>query len=305
MRPVHEYFDLNLLRTFVTIVNEKSISEAAKKLYVTQPAVSAALKRLEMHLDTSLIERTSRHFHVTEAGLKVYEEAIRILSQVSRLCINIGDDKDKIEGSLKIGIVSGVRINIFDKSLENIHTAHPNITCELIELLSQDIIRSVAFESLSLGITTLPLKSQSIKSFLLGTQRYKLYCGRTHPLYKRNDIALSDLKNCEWVSYTNAQLSGSLFEIEKFRIKHSLHGKNAAVTQSLNEARRLIKCGWGIGCLPESFARDEEIKLNLRALPPAEGVSNIDLYVIWNSQTVLTGAEQAAIDIIKEHAFFH
>lgn len=305
MRPVNEYLDLNLLRIFVTIVNEKSISEAAKKLYVTQPAVSSSLKRLEMHLETSLIERSSRHFHVTEAGLKVYEEAIQILSRVSRLCINIGDNKDKIEGSLKIGIVSGVRINIFDKSLEHIHTAHPNITCELTELLSQDIIRSVAFESLSLGITTLPLKSQSIKSFLLGTQRYRLYCGKTHPLYERNDLSLNDLTDCEWVSYTNSQLNGSLFEIEKFRIKHSLLGKNAAITQSLNEARRLIKCGWGIGCLPESFARDEEIKLNLRALPPSEGVANIDLYVIWNSQTVLTGAEQAAIDIIKEHAFFH
>src|SRR5690554_3610086 len=151
MRPSHEYLDLNLLRIFVTIVSEKSISAAAKKLYVTQPAISSSLKRLESQLQTSLIERSSQHFHVTESGLKVYEESLKILSQVSRLCLEIGNDEDRIEGNVKIGIVSGVNLDVLNDSLEHLHTTHPSITCEFVELLSQDVIQSVAFESLSLG----------------------------------------------------------------------------------------------------------------------------------------------------------
>lgn len=304
MRPSHEYLDLNLLRIFVTIVSEKSISAAAKKLYVTQPAISSSLKRLESQLQTSLIERSSQHFHVTESGLKVYEESLKILSQVSRLCLEIGNDEDRIEGNVKIGIVSGVNLDVLNDSLEHLHATHPSITCEFVELLSQDVIQSVAFESLSLGITTLPLKIQNINSFLLGKQIYRIYCGRKHPLFNSANISLENIKEYDWVSYTKSQLNGSLFEIEKFRVRHGLVGKSKATTKSLNEAKRLIKCGWGIGCLPEDFAKDEVKEFNLMALPPNDGIACIDLHVIWNSKTNLTRAEEAAISIIKKHALF-
>ena len=65
MRPIHDTLDWNLLRTFIVIVQEESVSRAAARLYLSQPAVSLSLKRLEERLGQRLIERDSHSFRVT------------------------------------------------------------------------------------------------------------------------------------------------------------------------------------------------------------------------------------------------
>ena len=62
MRPIHDTLDWNLLRTFIVIVQEESVSRAAARLYLSQPAVSLSLKRLEERLGQRLIERDSHVF---------------------------------------------------------------------------------------------------------------------------------------------------------------------------------------------------------------------------------------------------
>ena len=77
--------DWNLLRTFVVLVQEGSVTGAANRLLLQQPAVSMAMKRLEETVGCRLIERRPGYFEMTEAGRKVYLQAREIFGAVVRL----------------------------------------------------------------------------------------------------------------------------------------------------------------------------------------------------------------------------
>src|SRR5690554_3608086 len=140
MRSVHDTLDWNLLRTFVSIVQEKSISRAAQRLNLSQPAVSLALKRLESHLGQSLIERGSHRFPVTEAGELVYRDALEIYANVARLGITVRETSPEVAGQVTLLLVSGIQCSFLDNVLRDFHEQHPRITCEVSVLSSQDEI---------------------------------------------------------------------------------------------------------------------------------------------------------------------
>ena len=81
---VSDRLDWNLLRTFLTIVHERSISRAAVRLHITQPAVSLALRRLEDQLGHTLIERRGSHFRLTRVGEDVLRIATDVYGNVSK-----------------------------------------------------------------------------------------------------------------------------------------------------------------------------------------------------------------------------
>ena len=83
--PTVWQLDWNLLRTFIVIVQERSITRAANRLLLSQPAVSAALKRLEDRLGAQLIERGGSNFRVTEAGRVLFRQCLELYGEVAQL----------------------------------------------------------------------------------------------------------------------------------------------------------------------------------------------------------------------------
>lgn len=81
--------DLRVLKYFVTVVNEKTISKAAKSLHLSQPALSKQLKELENELGIILFERGSREISLTEEGKYLYSKSIEILSLVNSTVSNL------------------------------------------------------------------------------------------------------------------------------------------------------------------------------------------------------------------------
>lgn len=90
-RVLMDRLDWNLLRTYLTIMQERSISRAAARLHLTQPAVSQALKRLEDSLGRTLIQRRGAQFQPTRAGEEVYRIATDIYGHMSRLDNELDD----------------------------------------------------------------------------------------------------------------------------------------------------------------------------------------------------------------------
>src|ERR1700754_254894 len=91
---LNDRLDWNLLRTYLVIMQERSLSRAAARLHVTQPAVSQALRRLEETLERKLIERRGPYFSPTEAGEAVYRIASDIYGDISRLETDLDDRAD-------------------------------------------------------------------------------------------------------------------------------------------------------------------------------------------------------------------
>lgn len=298
MRSVHDTLDWNLLRTFVSIVQEKSISRAAQRLNLSQPAVSLALKRLESHLGQSLIERGSHRFRVTEAGELVYRDALEIYANVARLSVNVRDTAPEVAGHISLFLVSGIHCSFLDDVLRRFHQQHPRITCEVTVLSSQDVIQSIVQKMGTVGVSLLPRPVEGVNSQLLVHQRYRFFCGRAHRFFGQQNLSLQALSHEPFVSFTSAQLSGALAGIALFRANEGLVGDMVVTSSSLEEIQRFVRSGWGIGCLPEHTVQADIESGHLWPLPPYDGIPNIGLHLIWHQDSRFSQAEKVFFDFL-------
>src|SRR5512132_2421823 len=100
--------DTRQLSAFCEVVDRKSFSQAAERLGVTQPAVSLQIRSLEKRLGTKLLDRSGRRVEPTEAGLRLYRGAQRLLALEEQLLDEVGGEDDgALTGELKLGASTG------------------------------------------------------------------------------------------------------------------------------------------------------------------------------------------------------
>src|SRR5256714_12471982 len=100
--------DTRQLAAFCAVVERRSFSQAAARLGVTQPAVSLQVRALEKRLGTQLLDRSGRRVEPTEAGLRLYRGAQRLLALEEQLVEEVaGVDEGELSGSLEIGASTG------------------------------------------------------------------------------------------------------------------------------------------------------------------------------------------------------
>lgn len=299
MSQTHDRLDWNLLRTFLVIVQEGSISRAAVRLHLSQPAVSLALKRLEERLGESLITRNGTNFILSSAGELVYHESLAIYGSIARLSFAVQDIPQDLSGVVRLAIVSGVNSEILDKVLSKFHSDHPRVTFDISTGSSSDVQHALLHYQAAVGISLRHKDVPGLSHATLLDQRYFLYCGQCHPLFGQQNLRVADLCHEKFVSFASEQLDGVLAPLALFRAQQALEGPVTGISSSLHEVKRMIRCGFGIGALPEHVVSDETTAGHLWKLPPYEGIAQITLYLMWNETLKINKAEEAFLFHLK------
>ncbi|WP_448206744.1 LysR family transcriptional regulator [Azospirillum sp. sgz302134] len=294
-----QQLDWNLLRTFMVIVQEQGLTRAASRLHLTQPAISQALKRLEDQLGRSLIERGQGRFRVTEAGEVIYAEVLEIYGNISRFGVLVREIREEISGHIRILLASRIESPLFDRLLERFHATHPQVTFRLDVMASADIHTAVQQKTASLGICLMREPPPLIEHALFARQIFRFYCGPRHPLFGRRDVTLSDLRGERFVSFTSDQIGGVLSPLTVFRAQEGIESRIVGASVNLEEVRRMIVAGLGIGPLPQHVAERDVRDGLLWPLPPGEGVAPVDLHLLWNAGSKLNRAERAFIETCR------
>jgi len=107
-RFLNDRLDWNLLRTFLVIGQEGSISRAAARLHLSQPAVSQALKRLEEQLESALVIRSGPRIALSKAGEEVMQIAAELYGTVSRLGPALDAPEETVAGKIRILMISRI-----------------------------------------------------------------------------------------------------------------------------------------------------------------------------------------------------
>ena len=107
--------ELRQLTYFITVVEEGTISSAARKLNLTQPPLSAQMKQLEAECGCVLFERTSRRIQLTEAGRMLYNRALTLLELADITRQELKDYREGTSGTLRLGVVSSVGVHPPDR----------------------------------------------------------------------------------------------------------------------------------------------------------------------------------------------
>ena len=155
--------DTRQLAAFCTVVEKSSFSQAAEKLGVTQPAVSLQVRALEERLGQTLLDRSGRRVEPTEAGLRLYRSAQRMLALEEQLYDEVAAESGELQGTLAIGASTGPGAHLVPLLLCEFQRDHPELHVALSIWDTQTVSEKVAQREIELGVVGALRRNRSLK----------------------------------------------------------------------------------------------------------------------------------------------
>ena len=276
--------DLNLFKIFLEISRAGGIGAAARRLNLQQPAVSLALKRLEGHLDTELCIRGPRGVELTAQGRIVAGFAEHLFQQMQALPRAMAEVEGEVEGLLTIRSVSGVVSPELDATLDAMRRRHPRIRLRIDIAPRRIVVEALLKDQAEVCIAFDSAPRADLLYEPLMREYQQLYCGRAHPLFG------SCITNPETLAKERFVVTGSdePDDVRHFRLRYSLGVDPAGEAENLEEAKRMIGVGVGIGFLPTAVAEDTAERDALWPILPQAMLPNYLLYLITRPEAEQT-----------------
>lgn len=291
--------DWNLLRTFMVIVQEASFTGAARRLRLRQPTVSQALKRLEARLGQRLIDRGPALFRLTAAGEALYRECVDIYGNIARMSVLARTAGDEIAGHVRVAMASHVVSPVLDDTLMAFHADNPKATYEIEIASSVEVLDAVLGKSASFGICLVHQRAARLEYELMYREYFGFFCGPRHPLFGRRGLRLRDIRGHASVSFQTDQITDALRSVALLRAQHGLDDRVVGFSSHLEEVRRMIVAGLGIGPLPIHVVQRDVRDGLLWRLPPYKAPPAIDVFLIWNPHCRLNRAEATLLAALR------
>lgn len=196
--------DIQYLRYYVEIINNRSFTKSAEKLMVTQPMLTRVVKLLEEELNTTLIERSSKIFHVTDTGMELYKRALELLSCHDDIYRSIGDIKDVKSGKIRLSIPGVILDAYFPELLRRFYEMYPSVEISVIEEGSKLTVKSVLNHDVDLGMVMLPIKKHdSLEIINIWKSTCQWVAVNTHPLAEKSSVRLEELKDERFITFSD------------------------------------------------------------------------------------------------------
>jgi LysR family transcriptional regulator, transcriptional activator of the cysJI operon len=187
--------DTRQLAAFCAVVERKSFSQAAERLGVTQPAVSLQIRSLEERLGQQLFDRSGRRVEPTEAGLRLYRGAQRLLTLERQMLEDMaGEAEGPLRGQLAIGASTGPGGTVVPVLLCEFAETHHEVTIDLSISDTQTIVDRVARRELELGIVGATPRNRSVAYEPFFRDEVVLVCPPRHRFSGRT-VTLDDLRD--------------------------------------------------------------------------------------------------------------
>jgi LysR family transcriptional regulator, cyn operon transcriptional activator len=191
------------LSYFKHVVDEKSFTKAAQRLYVTQSAVSQQVNLLEESLGCQLLYRKARNLRVTPDGEFIYQKAKSILSQFEGLRDELKSRGKKIIGKVKIGSGPIMTKMVLTDVVSNMLSRFPKVSFSLFETYSGNLTKSLLESRVDLGLGVLDEENKQIHSEKLLTGRLVLICSTHNNWSSRQSIPLNELSKINLIRLTD------------------------------------------------------------------------------------------------------
>lgn len=184
---------ISQLEYFCAVSRYHSITQAAQKLYVTQPAISSAIRELEKEFSVSLFTRSKNHLTLTREGEIFYKKASDLLSQIDQTAEEF-HDLGMQTAPLRIGIPPLLSIVFFPDMLLAFRQKYPDIPIKLFEYGSIRAASLVQEETLDLALVNLHFPdSANVNTARILTDRLVFCVSKEHPLAQKKEVSLAQL----------------------------------------------------------------------------------------------------------------
>jgi DNA-binding transcriptional LysR family regulator len=250
--------DTRQLAAFCAVVERKSFSQAAERLGVTQPAVSLQVRALEKRLGTQLLDRSGRRVEPTEAGVRLYRGAQRLLALEEQLLDELaGEGEGELAGQLQIGASTGPAAIVVPLLLCEFQRAHPGVTVSLVVSDTHSVVERVAARELELGIVGAARRHRAVRFEPFFDDEVILACPRGHAFAGRT-VSLDELREESLIVMQEGAGVRQIIEDELRTLGLRLRDLDVRLELGLQESvRSAVQAGYGVTFISRSAVEPE------------------------------------------------
>jgi DNA-binding transcriptional LysR family regulator len=239
--------DTRQLAAFCAVVERRSFSQAAERLGVTQPAVSLQVRSLEQRLGTRLLDRSGRRVEPTEAGMRLYRGAQRLLALEEQIVAEVGlESEQELAGVFEIGASTGPGGIVLSQLLCRFQAVHPGLRVTLWVFDTQTIVERVAARELELGVVGAARRHRGVAFEPLFRDPVVLVCPPAHRFAGRT-IGLDQLRQEGLIAMQEGAGVRQLLEDELRKSGRRLRDLGVRLELGLQESvLSAVRAGYGV-----------------------------------------------------------
>jgi DNA-binding transcriptional LysR family regulator len=246
-------FDLPDLSLFRHVAEAGSITRGAQRANLALAAASTRIRAMEETLGVALLTRGRQGVTPTPAGRTLLQHARAMLRQAERLHEDLGAYAGGLAGQIRVLSNTNALTEFLPEALSSFLAAHPSVSVDLEERLSDEIVGLIAEGVADLGIVAGTVDARTLETYPFRRDRFVLVVARAHPLARRTKIAFDEVLDRDFVGLDRASALQRFLAGKAARIGRPLRLR--VQLRSFDAVCRLVECNVGIGIVPETTAR--------------------------------------------------
>jgi LysR family hydrogen peroxide-inducible transcriptional activator len=229
-----------------------TFSAAAKRMHVTQPALSLQIQKLEEELGFKLLDRTKRPLQFTEEGTFFYHKTIEILKMVEELKQASFELSEEIKGNILVGIIPTLSPYLVPLFIDELTHSYPRLQIEVSELKTEEIVSKLKMGDLDCGILSTPVLASGIKFEPLFYERFYAYVSESHRFFHQKNIDVEELDEKEvWYLEEGNCFQNQVNSICKINYQKQTEQNLVYRSSSIESLRRIVENKNGVTFIPE------------------------------------------------------
>ena len=254
------------------------------------------IKSLEEELKITLLDRSERKIELTDAGVIVYEQALKILQSVEDVYASVNELVQVKKGTVKLGLMPTTGVVLFPNVLAGFKKEYPQIDIQMVEYNAKQLKLKVEQGDIDLGITVLPVNSQLFETIPLLSEELVILVDSEHWLVTRESVRLSDLKNESFILLTEDY---ALHDVVKQACMQSGFEPTVAYKSSLWDLiGEMVATKLGVSLIPRSMVSRFNNR-NVHAISISYPLIEWELVLIYKKNKYLSFAARTFIEYIQ------
>jgi LysR family hydrogen peroxide-inducible transcriptional activator len=291
--------NLRDLRYLVALADTKHFGRAAEKSHVSQPTLSAQIRKLEDYLGVQLVERQPRKVALTDVGERVVERARRILRDSDEMVDLAKLSRDPLAGKLRVALIPTLGPYLLPAVAPKIRKALPKLQLLLYEYQTEVLLERLRDGELDLGILALGHETEDFEKRVLFDEPFTVALPATHALAKKASLKIEDLSGETLLLLEDGHClrDQALDVCGRIDIREAQDFR----ATSLETLRQMVAAGLGITLLPElstegPFAQARNLAVRAFAKP----VPRRTIGAVWRKSSTRIPAVAAVCEVIAE-----
>ena len=257
-------FDLSDLRLFLHVVEAGSITHGAERAHLALAAASTRVRNMEAALGTALLHRERQGVQPTLAGRTLVHHARTLLQQAQRMHGELAQYAEGIKGQVRLMSNTNALTEFLPEPLSDFLASHPQVSIDLEERLSDEIVAAVAEGTADVGIVAGTVELAGLETLPFRSDRFVLVVAPTHLLATTERIAFAEVLGFDFVGLDRTSALQRFLSEKAERIGRRL--KLRVQLRSFDAVCRFVECNVGIGIVPATTAERHAKTMSIRRI---------------------------------------